>query len=66
MDEKLTVAEAAARVGIKPVTWRGYVHAGQAPQKDGEYDKRTPWWYASTVDAWNASRPGRGARTELS
>ncbi len=64
-DEKLTVAQVAERAGIKPVTWRGYVHGGQAPAKDGEHDRRTPWWYASTIDRWIANRPGRGARTDL-
>lgn len=65
MDEKLTVAQVAARLGIAPSTWRSYVNTKHAPAKDGEYDRRTPWWFASTIDAWAAARPGRGARTDL-
>ena len=46
-------------------TWRAYVHRGHAPKPDGWYDKRTPWWWESTIDEWMANRPGRGARTDL-
>jgi hypothetical protein len=62
---KLTTAEAAERADCQPATWRGYVARGQAPKPDGHHDARTPWWWESTVDRWKASRPGRGARTDL-
>jgi len=58
-DEQLTTAQVADRVGISTSTWSSYVTRGQAPPADGRYDKRTPWWYAATVDAWNSTRPGR-------
>lgn len=64
MTERLTTAQVAERLGIAPVTWRAYVHRHQAPPPDGRYDKRTPWWYATTVDAWLASRPRRRTDSE--
>lgn len=27
------------------------------PEPDG-YERRSPWWYKSTIDRWLASRPG--------
>lgn len=74
---RLTASEAAERAGVATSTWRAYVArarqeraAGRdrpnlAPEPDGHYDARTPWWYATTVDAWNRHRPGAGARTDL-
>ena len=56
-DDRLTVAQAAERAGVKPATWRAYVARGQAPAADGSHDQRTPWWLASTVDRWLAARP---------
>lgn len=61
-DEKLRTAQIAERLGITSSTWSSYVTRGQAPKPDGHYDGRTPWWLASTVEAWHASRPGRGVR----
>lgn len=52
----MTVAEIAAKHRIQPSTWRAYVARGLAPQPDGHYDQRTPWWYATTVDAWPGPR----------
>jgi hypothetical protein len=52
MDERLTVSAVAERLGIQPSTWRAYVARGQAPKPDGWYDRRTPWWHASTIEAW--------------
>lgn len=63
MKERLTVAQAAELVGVTASTWRAYVARDQAPKPDGEYDRRTPWWYASTVKAWHKARPGRGRRS---
>lgn len=59
-DEKLTVGQVADRLGIARNTWNSYVARDQAPKPDGHHDLRTPWWYAATVDGWNADRPGRG------
>lgn len=57
MEERLTVSAVAERLGgIQPSTWRAYVARDQAPKPDGWYDRRTPWWYASTIDAWRGSR----------
>lgn len=60
----LTNAEAAARAGIAPSTWRDYVAKGYAPRPDGRIG-RTPWWWPATIDEWLPTRPGRGARTDL-
>jgi len=60
-DERLTTKETAERLGLAASSWRAYVSMGIAPEPDGHYDRRTPWWYASTVEDWNISRrpPGR-------
>ena len=49
---RMTITDAAERYGIAPATFRAYVTRGQAPKPDGQHDARTPWWYASTLDAW--------------
>jgi hypothetical protein len=58
-DERLTVAAIAERLNIAPGTWRSYVARGQAPPADGWFDRRTPWWSATTVKAWADARPRR-------
>ena len=61
-DERLTDVQAAARAdGIKRNTFRSYVARGRAPEADGvdEFSGRQ-FWYASTIDAWMASRSGQG------
>lgn len=50
--DKLTTSDVAEQLGIAPVTWRAYVSRGQAPPPDGHIDKRTPYWLASTIEAW--------------
>ena len=62
--EQLTVPQVAARLGIAESTWRAYVARGQAPAPDGRYGARLSWWWSSTVDGWDAGRPGSGARTD--
>lgn len=58
---KLSGPQAAARAGIKPATWRHYVHKGLAPTPDGREEvSGHPWWWEATVDQWMVSRPGRG------
>ena len=56
-DEKLTGPQVAEMLDIKPSTWRTYVMRGQAPARDGQIDQRTPFWWRSTVEEWDASRP---------
>jgi predicted DNA-binding transcriptional regulator AlpA len=61
-DVWLTGPEVAARLGIDPATWRGYVNRGQAPQPDDPDEgvaagnRRTPRWLSSTIDAVEAKR----------
>lgn len=63
---KLGIAAAAKRAGIEPSTWRSYMARGLAPEPDGREEiSGTPWWYESTVDAFNRSRLGRGYRSDL-
>ena len=66
MGERLTVTQAAEMAGVTPSTWRSYVAREQAPKPDGEFDKRTPWWWDSTVQSWVDNRPGRGRRRAVS
>jgi len=66
---RLYHAEAATRVGVAASTWRDYHADGRTPPPDGTDSNRghvRPWWYPETLDAWNATRPRRGARTDLS
>jgi predicted DNA-binding transcriptional regulator AlpA len=58
--DKLRAADAAQLLGVGDSTWSAYVSRGQAPKPDGQYDRRTPWWYRSTITNFKASRPGRG------
>lgn len=60
----LTTAQCAAAAGIKPATWRSYVHRGQAPRARGGTAAR-PLWDEGEVQAFLAQRPGAGARTDL-
>jgi hypothetical protein len=67
----------AARIGVKPGTWRKYQsiakkerEAGRdrknlAPEADGHHDARTPFWYEATIDRWTEDRTGPGARTDI-
>jgi len=66
MDEKLTNDQAATRAGIQASSWRSMVARGAAPAKDGQYNKRTPWWWASTVDRWNSTRETRPSTRKAS
>jgi predicted DNA-binding transcriptional regulator AlpA len=68
-DPLLTGPQVAARVGLAPATWRGYVSRGHAPAPDDPDDdrppnRRQPRWRQSTIDRWQAARPGPGARTD--
>jgi len=73
--DKLYNDEAAARAGVSPSAWRDYTTPSKrrggrllGPPRDGtdiEGGHARPYWYPETIDAWKASRPGRGARTDL-
>jgi len=60
----LTTAQCAARAGIKPATWRSYVHRGQAPPARGG-TATMPLWEDTEVELFLAHRPGPGTRTDL-
>jgi hypothetical protein len=65
-DDKLLSGAAAELADVKLSTWSSYVSRGQAPKPDDYYDRRTPWWYRSTVEDWKANRPGQGSRKHTS
>lgn len=55
-DQRLTALAVAQRLGVQRDTWFAWVHRGRAPAPDGREElSNKPWWYASTVDAWNSS-----------
>lgn len=56
----LSMAEVAERIGVKPPTLSRY----RLPEPDAVIGSRRGW-LPDTIDAWNANRPGRGARTDL-
>lgn len=66
--EYLGTADFAARAGLAKATIRSYMRKGLTPPADVVIS--TPsgplrGWAPKTIDAWLASRPGRGARTDL-
>lgn len=66
--EYLGAADFAARAGLATATIRSYIRKGLAPPADVVIT--TPsgplrGWSVATIDAWLASRPGQGARTDL-
>lgn len=63
-DRKLYRVDFATLIGVKVDSLNKY----KLPDRDGtdiEGGKARPYWWESTVVAWNNSRPGRGARTDL-
>lgn len=67
--EYLGTAAVAERAGLAVPTIRSYIRKGLLP--DAEVVITTPsgplrGWAPETIDAWLDSRPGRGARTDLS
>jgi len=73
-DRKLYNEDVAEYLGISAATWRGYRSTSggrrrkQAPEPDGtsiEGGHARPWWWETTISAWNADRPGKGTRTDL-
>ncbi len=66
--EYLGTAAVAERAGLAVATVRSYILKGLIPPADVVIS--TPngplrGWSIDTIDAWLASRPGRGARTDL-
>lgn len=58
----------AERAGISPGTASAYLARGYLPEPDAlteEGSRQARGWLPETVDEWIASRPGRGARTDL-
>lgn len=54
----------ARRIGVKLPTFRGYVSKGLTPEPDATLGN-SRGWHLSTVEKWLATRPGRGARTDM-
>lgn len=66
--EYLGAADFAARAGLAVATIRSYMKKGLTPPADVIIT--TPsgplrGWLPETIDAWQAERPGQGARTDL-
>lgn len=66
--EYLGAADFAARADLATATIRSYVRKGLTPPADVIIT--TPsgplrGWLPETIDAWIASRPGQGTRTDL-
>ena len=66
--EYLGTAAVAERAGLAVATVRSYIRKGLLP--DADVIITTPsgplrGWSVDTIDAWLASRPGQGARTDL-
>ncbi len=61
MEGYLTADELAERLGIKRGSVHRYRVRGDLPEPD-EHVGRTPLWKIDSIEAWEASRPGRGWR----
>ncbi|GHA69948.1 helix-turn-helix transcriptional regulator [Streptomyces termitum] len=53
----------AAHIRVQPDTVRSYRKHGLLPPPD-RVESGKPYWYAETVRAWVASRPGNRARRD--
>lgn len=60
----LSVAEVAELLGTSVNTVKRYAHDNRLPPPDAAVGSRRGW-LEQTITDWNASRPGRGARTDL-
>ena len=59
---RYTTAEAAASLGIKPGTFRVYVHRGEAPKPVEWLDGRTPLWDIEDIE--KMKKEGRRAASK--
>ena len=69
-DELVGIEEITGIAGpIAASTWRGYVARGTAPKPDDriidDKGRARPVWWRSRIAAWMMTRPGQGARTDL-
>lgn len=58
VDPQLDIDGVAAHLGVTRGTWLAQRANGSAPDPDGKLG-RSPWWYASTIDAWRLQHPAR-------
>lgn len=58
--DQLDTAGVAAHLGLSVRTIQTYRDRGSLPTEDGRLGA-SPWWWQSTIDAWQVARPGRGA-----
>ena len=63
MSDVLTVAQVAEYLGLSIRTVETYRADGRMPEPT--MVGRTPTWTRVQIDEWQATRPGRGARTDL-
>ena len=56
-------ADIAAHIGVRTETVRSYRKHGLLPPPDTVEGGR-PFWYADTVRAWSARRPGNRSRSQ--
>ena len=64
----LSIGDFAARINVARATIEGYDRDGRLPAPDvviGLGTRKTRGWAVETIDAWQAARPGRGARTDI-
>lgn len=59
MTEQLTIPDIAERLGLSVSAVRAHRQRGTLPAPDGLLG-RTPFWWATTIAAWMASRRPRG------
>ena len=59
----MTVRQVASHLGLSVRTVQDYRLDGRLPEPT--MVGRTPTWTRAQIDAWQANRPGRGARTDL-
>lgn len=64
----LGLGDFAKRIGVSEGAMRGYSAKGLLPTPDaltGTGPRAVRGWLPETIDRWQTSRPGRGARTDL-
>ncbi|MCL3793623.1 transcriptional regulator [Actinomyces sp. AC-20-1] len=63
----LSVADVARLLGVTGSTVRSYMVQGRLPEPAVivGLERESRGWTRESIEEWNASRPGRGARTDL-